>query len=225
VKSKVLADKSLQIEAFRKIPWLNLTCLSTPIEKCDRLRKAIPGAPHIYIKRDDHVGYLCGGNKIRKLAYVMADVLNKEATAVVTIGCIQSNHARATAMVARRLGLKCTLVLNGEIPENPRANFLIDSLLDVNIVTVSSRDERRAKMDEVADQLEAEGEKVYKVSLGASDPVGSFGFVRAVEEIFLQQQDMKTTFDALIIGSSSAQTSRICWKSSFCLSGLDSSAI
>jgi len=199
-------EKQLAIEKFTQIPKLNLTCLSTPVERCDRLRKEIPGAPHIYIKRDDHIGYLCGGNKIRKLEYVMFDVLAKGATAVVTVGSFQSNHARATAMVAKRLGLECVLVLNGEKLDDPRGNYLISNLLKTQIVPVSSREERHPKMDEVVRSLEDRGERVYKVSLGASDDIGSFGFVKALEELNIQQQDMGLQFDAVVIGSSSGGT-------------------
>jgi len=199
-------EQSRAVERFTQIPKLNLTCLSTPVEKCVRLGKAIPGAPNIYIKRDDHLGYLCGGNKIRKLEYVMSDVLAKGATTVVTVGSFQSNHARATAMVARRLGLECVLVLNGEEPGEPRGNYRISHLLKAKVVPVSSREERCPKMDEVVLGLENEGEKVYKVSLGASDDLGAFGFVKALEELNYQQQKMEIRFDALFIGSSSGGT-------------------
>jgi len=206
MKSGALKENQLAIEKFAKIPKLQLTCLSTPIEKCDRLGKAIPGAPHIYVKRDDHIGYLCGGNKIRKLEYVMSDVLAKEATAVVTTGSFQSNHARATAMVAKRLGLECVLILNGEEPDDPRGNYLISHLLKTEVVPVSSREERHPKMEEVALRLEGRGERIYKISLGASDDIGSFGFVKALEELNSQQQNMGVQFDALIISSSSGGT-------------------
>jgi D-cysteine desulfhydrase len=206
MKAKNLKDKRQTIERFRQIPKLNLTCLSTPLEKCDRLRKAIPGAPHIYVKRDDHIGYLCGGNKIRKLEYVMSDVLAEGATAVVTIGSFQSNHARATAMVSKRLGLECILILNGEEPDDPRGNYRISRLLQTEVVPVSSREERLPRMDEVTRSLEERGEKVYNVSLGASDEVGSFGFVKALEELAHQQEKMGIQFDAILIGSSSGGT-------------------
>lgn len=206
MKSGALKKNQLAIEKFAKIPRLHLTCLSTPIEKCERLRKTIPGAPHIYVKRDDHIGYLCGGNKIRKLEYVMSDVLTKEATTVVTTGSFQSNHARATAMVAKRLGLECVLILNGEEPEIPRGNYLISHLLKTEVIPIASREERHPKMEEVVHRLEGRGERTYKISLGASDDIGSFGFVKAFEELNSQQQNMGIQFDAFIISSSSGGT-------------------
>jgi 1-aminocyclopropane-1-carboxylate deaminase/D-cysteine desulfhydrase-like pyridoxal-dependent ACC family enzyme len=199
-------DRNQAIERFEQIPKMNLTCFSTPLEKCERLRKAIPGAPHIYVKRDDHIGYLCGGNKIRKLEYVMSDVLTQGATAVVTMGSFQSNHARATAMVSKRLGLECVLILNGEEPDDPRGNYKISHLLKAKVVPVTSREERLPKMEEVARSLEGRGERVYKVSLGASDEIGSLGLVKALDELVHQQQQMGIQFDAIIIGSSSGGT-------------------
>src|SRR5262249_21540129 len=191
---------------FKAIEKLNLVTLCTPIEKCDRLRRAIPNAPHLYIKRDDYLGFLCGGNKLRKLEYVMADVLRKRATTVITVGSIQSNHARVMAMVSRRLGLNCVLVLNGDMPERPTGNSYINSLLGVAIHTVKTRAQRDKTMDEVAKELEKKGERVYKVPLGASDDIGSLGLVGAFEEVSFQQKQLGVKFDAIIVASSSGGT-------------------
>src|SRR5215218_11278351 len=106
-----LRNKDSALELFTNIERLRLVNLNTPVEPLDRLRQAIPGAPQLWIKRDDLTGYLGGGNKLRKLEYVMADALAKGATTVVTTGSITSNLARTTAAVARRLGLKCELIL------------------------------------------------------------------------------------------------------------------
>jgi 1-aminocyclopropane-1-carboxylate deaminase/D-cysteine desulfhydrase-like pyridoxal-dependent ACC family enzyme len=135
------------------------------LNAADRLRQLIPGAPEIYVKRDDQTGYFGGGNKLRKLEYVMADVLAQGATTVITNGSITSNLARTTALVARRLGLKCVLVLNGGDPKTARANSRLAELLDVKVYSVSSRQERDEKMNEVAEALEREGERVYKIPL------------------------------------------------------------
>jgi L-cysteate sulfo-lyase len=194
------------IEAFHAIPRLPLLNLGTPIERCARLEKKIPGSPKIFIKRDDCLGYLIGGNKVRKLEYVMADVRSRGATAVVTVGSIQSNHARITALVARRCGLKCALILNGDAPETPTANYLIDRLLDVEIHHVGTREDRSARMVEVAAELRSRGENVYEIPLGSSHGVGSFGFVNAFEEMLRQEKDMGTAFDVLFIASSSGGT-------------------
>ena len=164
------------MDNFINLKRLRLANLSTPVERADRLRQLIPGGPEIYIKRDDLTGYFGGGNKLRKLEYVMADALAKGATTVITNGSITSNLARTTAVVARRLGLKCVLVFNGGNPKSARANSRIAELLDVKVYGVGSRQERDEKMDEIAATLEGEGELVYKIPLGASNDVGSFGW-------------------------------------------------
>ena len=191
---------------FIDINRLNLTNLSTPIERADRLRQLIPGAPHIYIKRDDLTGYFGGGNKLRKLEYVMADALTQGATTVITTGSITSNLARTTALVARRLGLKCVLVLNGGDPKTARANARISDLLGVEVHAVATREDRDRTRDEVADALEQRGERVYRIPLGASNEVGSFGMVAAMEEIGVQQLELNEQFDAIVLATSSGGT-------------------
>jgi D-cysteine desulfhydrase len=203
-----LASSSLStpLENFFNMKRIRLANLNTPVERADRLRKLIPGAPEIYIKRDDLTGYFGGGNKLRKLEYVMADAQATGATTVLTNGSITSNLARTTALVARRLGLKCVLVLNGGDPKSARANSRLAELLDVKVYAVGSRQERDEKMDEIAATLEAEGERVYKIPLGASNDVGSFGMVAALEELSVQQLELCQQFDAIVLATSSGGT-------------------
>lgn len=166
----------------------------------------IPGAPQLYLKRDDLSGYFGGGNKLRKLEYVMADALEKGATTVLTTGSITSNLARTTAAVARRLGLKCELILNGGDPRSARANSRVAELLNVKVHSVSSREERDLTRDRVARELEQQGEVVYKIPLGASNEVGSFGMVAAMEEVAIQQFELGEQFDAIVLATSSGGT-------------------
>ncbi len=194
------------VDRFLNLKRLRLTNLSTPVERADRLRALIPGAPHLYIKRDDLSGYFGGGNKLRKLEYVMADALAKGATTVVTTGSITSNLARTTAAVARRLGLKCELILNGGDPKSARANSRVAELLNVKVHSVSSRQERDLTMERVANTLEAQGEVVYRIPLGASNEVGSFGMVAAMEELAIQQLELGEQFDAIVLATSSGGT-------------------
>lgn len=201
-----ISTTSTPIENFLSLKRLRLANLGTPIERADRLRKLIPGGPEIFIKRDDLTGYFGGGNKLRKLEYVMADALAKGATTVITNGSITSNLARTTALVARRLGLKCVLVLNGGDPKSARANSRVAELLDVKVYGVNSRQERDEKMAEVAASLEREGEVVYQIPLGASNDVGSFGMVAAMEEISVQQLELGIEFDAVVLATSSGGT-------------------
>ena len=194
------------IENFVNLKRVRLANLRTPIERADRLRKLIPGAPEIFIKRDDLTGYFGGGNKLRKLEYVMADALSRGATTVVTTGSITSNLARTTAAVSRRLGLKCVLILNGGEPKSARANARVAELLDVKVYGVGSRQERDEKMNEIAESLERQGERVYKIPLGASNDVGSFGMVAAMEEVGVQQLELGQQFDAVVLATSSGGT-------------------
>jgi len=194
------------MDRFLNLKRLRLTNLSTPIERADRLRSLIPGAPQLYLKRDDLSGYFGGGNKLRKLEYVMADALEKGATTVLTTGSITSNLARTTAAVARRLGLKCELILNGGEPRSARANSRVAELLNVKVHSVSSREERDLTRDRVARELEQQGEVVYKIPLGASNEVGSFGMVAAMEEVAIQQFELGEQFDAIVLATSSGGT-------------------
>lgn len=191
---------------FRNIPRLNRITFHTPIRECDRLRDQIPESPHIYIKRDDHTDYLVGGNKLRKLEFTMADALEKKATTILTIGSVHSNHARITAMVSKRLGLNCVLVLNGDGSREAKGNLYISKLLGAEIHLVENRVQRVARMQEIAEELEKKGERVYIAPLGCSDEIGSFGLVAAMEEVRSQMEELRIYFDVIILASSSGGT-------------------
>ncbi len=193
-------------EIFRRLPRISLIAPSSPIERCVRLRAAVPGCPDLYVKRDDHQPFLCGGNKLRKLEYIMADVLEKRATTVLTTGGTHSNHARITAMVARRLGLKCVLVLNGEDTPTPRGNFLLNHLLGADLHFVRSREDREPRARELAEDLGKRGERVYSVPLGSSNEIGSFGLTAAMEEVAAAEERLGLRFDAIVFPSSSGGT-------------------
>jgi len=206
ITSTIVAPRSTAMENFINLKRVRLTNLNTPIERADRLRKLIPGGPEIFIKRDDLTGYFGGGNKLRKLEYVMADAISKHATTVITTGSITSNLARTTAAVAKRFGLNCELVLNGGDPKSARANSRVAELLNVKVHAVASRQERDETLDQLAATLENEGERVYKIPLGASNDVGSFGMVAAMEEISVQQLELGEQFDAVVLATSSGGT-------------------
>lgn len=201
-----MSSVSPVLNSFRSIVRLPFLNAPTPIEGCDRLRAAIDSAPRLFIKRDDSTNFLVGGNKIRKLEYTMAAALAEKATAVVTVGSFQSNHARITAMVARRLGLKCHLVLNGDAPPVASGNYLVLKMLGTEIHPVATRADRMPKMKQVARDLEAKGERVFEIPLGASDETGSFGLVSALEEVLRDERAMGLRFDAIFVGSSSGGT-------------------
>lgn len=197
---------SRSLELFTDIRRYRLLNLNTPVERLDRLRQAIPGAPQLWIKRDDLTGYLGGGNKLRKLEYVFADALACGATTVVTTGSITSNLARTAALIAKRLGLGCELILSGGQPKSARANWRVAELLGVKIHSVASSNERSSKMREVARRLEDAGEQVYQIPLGASNEIGSFGMVSACEELGIQQLEIGQQFDVIVFATSSGGT-------------------
>jgi L-cysteate sulfo-lyase len=202
----VANESSSALELFTHVPRYRLLNLHTPVERLDRLRQAIPGAPQLWIKRDDLTGYLGGGNKLRKLEYVIAHALAKGATTIVTTGSITSNLVRVTALVAKRLGLKCEVILSGGDPQAARANARITELLGVKVHRVAASNQRAARMKEVARELAERGERVYQIPLGASNEIGSFGMVAAFEELGLQQLELGEEFDAIVFATSSGGT-------------------
>ncbi len=202
----MISNNSEAIERFKSIEKISLSNLQTPIETCDRLDKVYPNLPNLYIKRDDFIGSLVWGNKLRKLEYSMADARAHNADTIITCGGVHSNHARITGQVSRRLGLDCILVQSGEKPEKMVGNPRINELMGVSIEYVDSRDERQPTMEKIADELKDEGKQPYIIPLGASNEIGSWGFVNAVDELQAQQQEIGMQFDAIIHACSSGGT-------------------
>ncbi len=191
---------------FSEIPRLSIAPLNTPVERCTRLQQAVPGMPEIWVKHDDYIGSLVWGNKVRKLEYEYAEAQRLGADTLITCGGIHSNHARITAQTARKFGFDVVLVLNGVIPAKPTGNLLISRKLGVKIYYVGSREERSVKMEQVRQDLEKSGKKVYMIPLGASDEIGSLGFVKAMEELHQQEKALGFSFDYIFHSSSSGGT-------------------
>lgn len=168
-------------------PRVRLVNLPTPLQEAPRLRAALGGAeqcPKILIKRDDLTGLAFGGNKGRKLEFLVADALAQGATWLITAGAAQSNHARMTAAAARLAGLNATLVLSAK-DEQPttQGNLLLDRLLDAEVRIVPTGTDMDAAMVEVADELRAAGEEPYIIPVGGSNAVGTLGYVAATLEL------------------------------------------
>jgi 1-aminocyclopropane-1-carboxylate deaminase/D-cysteine desulfhydrase-like pyridoxal-dependent ACC family enzyme len=194
------------IEKFLAIPKLSLAPLNTPIEKMERLSKAVKGAPNLFIKRDDFIGQLVWGNKLRKLEYTIAYAKSLGADTLITCGAIQSNHARTTAQVAKRLGLECILVLNGIKPEVETRNYRIVKLMEVPVQIVSNREDREPVMRKVSEDQKRKGKNPYIIPLGASDQFGVPGFVNAIKELIEQQDQYGIKFNHIYHATSSGGT-------------------
>lgn len=152
----------------------------------DRLREAIGGGPRLLVKRDDAIPFGFGGNKVRKLRLVAAQALAEGADTLVTTGGVQSNHCRATAAAAAKLGLRCVIVANGVPQPTATANALLDALLGAEVEYVSTREERAPRVGAVAEHLRAQGRRPYEIPLGASTPLGALAFADAIGEMLEQ---------------------------------------
>jgi D-cysteine desulfhydrase len=193
-----------------RFPRRRYTAHPTPIEKLEHLSRHL-GGPEIFVKRDDLLGLTAGGNKTRKLEFLVADALSKGCDTLVTVGAVQSNHCRLTLAAAVKEGLKCRLVLEQRVPGSydPGAsgnNFLFD-LLGVEAVTVVEGGvDLMPEMQKVADEVKAAGRKAYIIPGGGSNALGSLGYVACAEEILAQSFDMGLSFDHVVCASGSAGT-------------------
>ena len=194
------------IREFNRISRISLAPLNTPVQKLNNIKKFIPAATELYCKRDDFIGPLVWGNKLRKLEYSFAEAINQGADTVITCGGMQSNHARTTAQIALQLGLQVILVLNGESPKKPGGNFMVNRKMGIEIHSVKDRADRMPKMLEIASSLKAQNRKAFVIPLGASDEFGLPGFVNAVWELKQQEEEMGFEFDYIFHASSSGGT-------------------
>ena len=163
---------------------IKLANIPTPIEHLSRLSNLLGGA-EIYVKRDDLTGLEMSGNKIRKLEFVVADALINGADTLITCGGIESNHCRATAAVCAKLGLNAHLVLRGKPPKIPDGNFLLDKLFNASYRFITKEEYQNIDpiFDEEIDKLRKNGLKPYTFPSGASNEIGVWGYIKAIEEI------------------------------------------
>ncbi len=188
----------------KSIPQVPLGHFPTPLAELERLSRAL-GGPRIYVKRDDLTGLATGGNKTRKLEYLIADALQQGAKTVITMGAVQSNHARQTAAAAARYGLRCYLVLRSMAPEIVTGNLLLDHLLGAHVRWSGDRDPFEV-MQEVANEERAAGRKPYIIPYGGSNPIGASAYVIAMEEMMRQTLEAGLRLDAIVIPTSSGGT-------------------
>ncbi len=183
----------------------------TPLERMDRLRAALgPGCPHLWVKRDDCTGLATGGNKTRKLEFLMGAALAEGAGAILTFGALQSNHARQTAAAAAKLGLPCDLVLIDMVPGRAPAyrsagNVLLDRLLGARLHVVAP-DRPADAAREIVEANARAGRSTFVVPIGGSNAIGALGYVAAFDEIAAQARALGVRVDAIVHGSSSGGT-------------------
>ena len=193
-----------------QFPRRRYTVGSTPIEKLERL-SALYNGYAIYCKRDDLLGLAGGGNKTRKLEFLMADALLQGADTIITCGAVQSNHCRLTLAAAKKEGLECQLVLEQRVPNSYKRyasgnNFLFDLLGVEDVHVVEGGSDVAGKMAAVAEDLRAKGRKPYVIPGGGSNAIGGLGYVACAQEILQQTFKMGVNIDAIVTTSGSTGT-------------------
>jgi L-cysteate sulfo-lyase len=193
-----------------RFPRLHFAHLPTPLEPMTRLSQAL-GGPNLWIKRDDCSGLSSGGNKTRKLEFLIADAQQKKADTIITAGGIQSNHARQTTAIAAKMGLECHLLL-----ENPtgyeddayvyNGNVLLDQLHGSTISKRPAGTDMNAAMEALARLLRDEGKNPYIIPIGGSNEIGALGYVNAAIELIAQANDRSLRIDHLLHATGSSGT-------------------
>ncbi|MDP6120834.1 MAG: D-cysteine desulfhydrase [Rhodospirillales bacterium] len=194
-------------ERFQRVP---LAHAPTPLEPLPRLAEHL-GGPAIYVKRDDATGLAFGGNKTRKLEFLMADALDQGTDTVITVGGVQSNHVRQTVAAAAKLGLKaeavlCDIVEGRDEEYFHSGNVLVDHLMGASVHVIEASVDATGYMEDLVDTVRGRGGVPYIVPMGGSNPVGALGYVRCAEEIIAQGADIGATHVVHATGSAGTQS-------------------
>lgn len=193
-----------------RFPRVHFAHLPTPLEPLKNLSREL-GGPTIWIKRDDCTGMSTGGNKTRKLEYLMAEAVEQGADVVLTQGATQSNHARQTAACAAKLGMACHILLEDRIGSdndnyNNNGNVFLDHLHGATAEKRGSGPDMNAELEAVADTFRAEGRNAYTIPGGGSSPTGALGYVNGAMELITQANHMDLRIDHLVHATGSAGT-------------------
>jgi L-cysteate sulfo-lyase len=193
-----------------RFPRVALAHLPTPIEHLSRLSEAL-GGPDIFVKRDDCTGLATGGNKTRKLEFLMADAQARDADTIITQGAVQSNHARQTAAAAARLGMHCELLFENRIADPDEAylnsgNVLLDKLYAAETHHYPGGTDMNAAMEQRAAALREQGRRPYIIPGGGSNPVGALGYVNCALELLHQANSESLRIDHILHATGSAGT-------------------
>jgi D-cysteine desulfhydrase family pyridoxal phosphate-dependent enzyme len=191
-------------------PRMQLGHWPTPLEPCHRLREQL-GGPLVWLKRDDCSGLAMGGNKTRKLEYLLGAALAQGCTGVVTFGALQSNHARQTAAACARAGLSCDLVLTRAVDRDDvhyvgSGNVVLDRVLGAALHVVDDPDSAFVRFAELLDAAEGDGRRLYGIVPGGSDPVGTLGYVTAGLELVAQLSELSLDPQRLVVAASTTGT-------------------
>lgn len=193
-----------------RFPREHFAHLPTPLEPMTNLTRLL-GGPQLYIKRDDCTGLATGGNKTRKLEFLIGDALAKGADTLVTQGAVQSNHVRQTAAAACRYGLKCEAILERRVPGygeryETTGNVLFGRMFGARLDYVPDGADMNAALDEAVARIEADGGKPYAIPGGGSNTVGALGYVNGALELLQQANDRSLRIDCVVHGTGSTGT-------------------
>jgi len=193
-----------------RFPRLHFAHLPTPLEPLENLSRAL-GGPEIWIKRDDCTGLSTGGNKTRKLEFLMAEAQERQADIVLTQGATQSNHARQTAAIAAKLGLACHILLEDRTGSkdgdyNQNGNVLLDHLHGATTEKRAAGLDMNAELEVIADRMRAEGRRPYVIPGGGSNPTGALGYVNCALELLYQANAIGLRIDHLVTATGSSGT-------------------
>jgi L-cysteate sulfo-lyase len=193
-----------------RFPRVKLAHLPTPLEPLERLSKYLGGAP-LWIKRDDCTGLSSGGNKTRKLEFLLADALGQRADTVITQGATQSNHARQTAAGAAKLGLECHILLENRTGFENRdytlnGNVLLDRLHGAIVSRRPSGADMNTEMEQLAATLRSKGKRPYVIPGGGSNPIGALGYANCALELVAQANEMGLRIDHIVQATGSTGT-------------------
>ena len=186
------------------LPRVHICFLPTPLTELRRLG-SILGGPTILMKRDDMTGVALGGNKTRKLEFLLGEALNQGCDTVITGGAMQSNHCRQTAGAAAIVGLECHLALGGERPDAAKGNLLLDYLFGATVHWCGEQ-KKGERIPEIAEKLRSAGRRPYVIPFGGSNTTGAMGFVAAMRELGEQLRAQNRRIDCLVIPSASGGT-------------------
>ena len=198
---------------MKKIDKIETGFLNTRIHKLSNISKDLNC--NIYIKRDDMTGFAFGGNKLRKLDYLIKDALDKDCDTLLTYGGPQTNHGRLTASVASRFGMKCIILMDGKKPKEDTGNLILDKMMNADLYFIDDTEVKEDEKSEskkdilrktVIKKYEKQGHKVYEIPVGGSSELGILGYFDAIEEINNQSINLNIEFDYILCGYGSAGT-------------------